>query len=115
VLIGTGSEVQHCVTAAGLLDADNVAARVVSFPSFDIFERQDAAYRAEVLPPGVPRLAVEAAASFGWARYADATVTIDHFGASAPGSTNMAEFGFTGGNVAARARELLARGTTDKN
>jgi transketolase len=55
----------------------------------------------------VPRLAVEAAASFGWERYADATVTIDHFGASAPGSRNMTEFGFTGPNVAARARELL--------
>jgi transketolase len=107
VLIGTGSEVQHCVTAAGLLGAEGVPARVVSFPSWDLFKRQDAAYRAEVLPPGVPRLAVEAAASFGWERYADATVTIDHFGASAPGSRNMTEFGFTGPNVAARARELL--------
>ena len=55
----------------------------------------------------MPRLAVEAAASFGWERYADATVAIDRFGASAPGSVNMEKFGFTADNVAARARELL--------
>jgi transketolase len=108
VLVGTGSEVQLCVAAAGLLAAEGVTARVVSFPSWDLFERQDAAYRSAVLPSGVPRLAVEAAASFGWDRYADATVTIDHFGASAAGSKNMTEFGFTADNVAERARELLA-------
>jgi transketolase len=108
VLVGTGSEVQLCVAAAGLLAAEGVTARVVSFPSWDLFERQDAAYRSAVLPSGVPRLAVEAAASFGWDRKADATVTIDHFGASAAGSKNMTEFGFTADNVAERARELLA-------
>jgi transketolase len=88
ILAGTGSEVQLCVQAADLL--------------------QDAAYRHEVLTPGVACLAVEAAASFGWDRYAQASVTIDRFGASAPGSTNMEKFGFTGANVATRARELLA-------
>jgi transketolase len=101
------------VTAAQLLGAEGVAARVVSFPSWDLFELQDAAYRAEVLTPGVPRLGVEAGASLGWDRYVDATVTIDRFGASAPGEINMAEFGFTGDNVAARARELLSS-RTDK-
>ena len=69
---------------------------------------QDDAYRMSILPPGVPTLAVEAATSFGWDRYAEATVTMDRFGASAPGGRNMEEFGFTGANVAARARELLA-------
>jgi transketolase len=108
VLVGTGSEVQHCVAAASLLEADGIRARVVSFPSWDLFEQQDSSYRHEVLTPGVPCLAVEAAASFGWDRYAQATVTIDRFGASAPGTRNMEEFGFTGANVAARARELLA-------
>ena len=108
VLIGTGSEVQHCLGAAVLLEADGLAARVVSFPSWDLFAAQDAAYRDAVLPPGVPRLAVEAAASFGWERYADATVSIDRFGASAPGAVNMEKFGFSAENVAKRARELLA-------
>jgi transketolase len=108
ILAGTGSEVQLCVQAADLLEAEGVRARVVSFPSWDLFELQDATYRRAVLTPGVPCVAVEAAASFGWDRYAQATVTIDRFGASAPGSTNMEKFGFTGANVAARARELLA-------
>ena len=107
VLIGTGSEVQHCLGAAELLEAQGVQARVVSFPSWDLFAAEDAGYRDDVLPPGVPRLAVEAGASFGWERYADATVSIDRFGASAPGSGNMEKFGFTADNVALRARELL--------
>jgi len=108
VLIGTGSEVQHCLAAALLLEADGVHARVVSFPSWDLFEEQDRSYRHEVITPGLPCLAVEAAASFGWDRYAQATVTIDRFGASAPAARNMQEFGFTGANVAARARALLS-------
>ena len=63
----------------------------------------------EVLPPGVPTLAVEAASSFGWERYADDSVSIDHFGASAPGAVVLAHFGYTTDNVVARARALLAR------
>ena len=65
-------------------------------------------YRADVLPPGVPTLAVEAGVSFGWSKYADDTVAIDHFGASAPGDTVMEKFGFTSHAVAERARALLA-------
>jgi transketolase len=110
VLIGTGSEVQHCVAAAGELNAAGVGARVVSLPSWDLFEATDDAYRTSVLPAGVPRLAVEAASSFGWDRYADATVSIDRFGASAPWARNMDEFGFTPENVIAKARLLLSRG-----
>ena len=87
---------------------DPVAARVVSFPSWDLFALQSDDYRAGVLPPGVPRLAVEAAASFGWERYADDVVAIDHFGASAPGGEVLAHFGYTPENVAARARALIA-------
>jgi transketolase len=114
VLIGTGSEVWVCVEAAQLLsDASPgtapVRARVVSLPSWDLFAAQTQAYRAEVLPGGVPRLAVEAAASFGWERYADDVVAIDHFGASAPGAEVLAHFGYTPDNVASRARALLAR------
>ena len=70
---------------------------------------QPESYRHEVLPPGTSRLAVEAAASFGWERYADDVVAIDHFGASAPGDEVLEHFGYTPDNVAARARALLAR------
>ncbi len=107
VLIGTGSEVQLCLGAARLLESDGIAARVVSFPCWDLFAAQQAGYRDNVLPPGIPRLAVEAAASFGWERYADATVSIDRFGASAPGPLNMEKFGFTSDHVAHTAREML--------
>ncbi len=108
VLVGTGSELQHCVAARELLESEGVATRVVSLPSFDLFEAQEEGYRDEVLPPQVPTVAVEAGSRFGWDRYAEATVTIDHFGASAPGARNMAEFGFTGEHVADVARRLLA-------
>jgi transketolase len=108
VLIGTGSEVPVCVGAADLLAADGVQARVVSMPSWDAFEEQDDPYQLTVLPPDVPKLAVEAAASLGWAQYADAWVSIDRFGASAPGKVALENLGFTAANVAARARDLLA-------
>jgi transketolase len=81
----------------------------VSFPSWELFETQPEAYRGSVFPPGVPSLAVEAAVSFGWDRYAEASVSIDHFGASAPGEKVLEEFGYTGDNVAAAARALLNR------
>jgi transketolase len=109
VLIGTGSEVSVCVGARDLLAADGLQVRVVSMPSWDLFEAQDPGYRESVLPGDVLTLAVEAGASFGWDRYADATVSIDRFGASAPGATVLKEFGYTADNVAARARDLLGR------
>ncbi|MHB1711494.1 MAG: transketolase [Acidimicrobiales bacterium] len=112
VLIGTGSEVHVCLDAAGVLAEEGVAARVVSLPCWELFSLQGDAYRDAVLPPGVPRLSVEAASSFGWDRYADAFVAIDHFGASAPGEVNMEEFGFTPSHVAGRARQLLARASS---
>jgi len=114
VLIGTGSEVSVCLAAARHLaepsnEEPSVTARVVSLPSWDLFALQPEPYRAEVLPSGIRRLAVEAAASFGWERYADDVVAIDHFGASAPGKVVLEHFGYTPDNVAARARALLAR------
>jgi transketolase len=108
ILIGTGSEVQLCMAAADLLAANGTPARVVSFPSWDLFAAQSDGYRSEVLPSGVPRLAVEAASPFGWERYADATVCIDHFGASAPGEVALEEFGFTPQHVATEATSLVA-------
>jgi transketolase len=107
VLIGTGSEVHVCLAAAELLASTGVAARVVSFPSWELFALQGDDYRDQVLPAGVPRLAVEAASSFGWERYADATVCIDHFGASAPGEVALEEFGFTPEHVATEATALI--------
>src|SRR5262249_29952339 len=110
VFIGTGSEVQWCVGARELLAAQSVNARVVSMPSWDRFELQPDEYRADVLPPGVPRVAVAAGVSLGGEKSADDSVSIDHYGAWAPGDRVMKEFGYTAENVAARARELLALG-----
>jgi transketolase len=110
VLIGTGSEVQHCLAAASTLAGSGTQARVVSLPSWELFEQQDDAYRDDVLPPGVPTLSIEAGSTFGWDRYADDAIGIDHYGASAPGSVVMEEFGFTADHVVARAEALLGRG-----
>ena len=107
ILAGTGSEVQCCTDAAALLAEDGIASTVVSMPSWDLFEAQDADYRATVFPEGVPVLGVEAGSPLGWDRYADATVTMHRFGASAPGSTLMDHFGFTAPNIANAARALL--------
>ena len=107
VLIGTGSEVSLCVDAARLLAEAGTRARVVSLPSWELFAEQGDAYRDEILPPGVPTLSVEAATTFGWDRYADDSIGIDHFGASAPGEVVMREFGFDPVHVAARATALL--------
>ena len=107
VLVGTGSEVSVCVEAAKVLEGQGVVARVVSMPSWDLFEVQPDDYQDAVLGWGAPVLSVEAGASFGWARWAEDSVAIDHFGASAPGAEVLAEFGFTPDNVADRARQLL--------
>jgi transketolase len=107
LLIGTGSEVQLCVAACEQLAGEGLSVRVVSMPSWELFAEQPDAYRAATLPPGVPTLAVEAGTSLGWDRYADDVVAIDHFGASAPGSVALAEFGYTSENVVARARALV--------
>ncbi|MFM8972655.1 MAG: transketolase-like TK C-terminal-containing protein, partial [Actinomycetota bacterium] len=110
VLVGTGSEVSVCVAAVERLAGTNLAVRVVSMPSWDCFERQDGAYRASVLPPGIPTLAVEAGVRLGWDRYADDVVSIDRCGASAPGPVVMRELGIDEAGVVARAHELLGLG-----
>ncbi len=110
VLVGTGGEVHVCVEAAAMLAGRGVRARVVSLPCWEWFEAEDEAYRRQVLPPDVPTLSVEAGASFGWDRYADASVAIDSFGASAPGPVCLEEFGFDPRHVAERATALLSAG-----
>ena len=107
VMIGTGSEVQLCVTARERLAADDLSVRVVSMPSWELFADQPDDYQDDVLPPGVPTLAVEAGVTLGWDRYADDVVGIDHFGASAPGQVALERFGFNPDYVTATARALL--------
>jgi len=116
VLIGTGSEVQLCVAAAEKLSLEGIAARVVSLPSFELFERQSQQYRDSVLPPELrARVAVEAGSAFGWHRYSGdqgAIVCMPGFGASAPLSDLLKKFGFTTDTVVAAARSQLTLATT---
>jgi transketolase len=93
ILIGTGSEVALCLSAAEILARDRIGVRVVSMPSWDRFERQSLAYRSSVLPAGIPTVSVEAGSTFGWSRYADICIGIDRFGVSAPGSVVLENLG----------------------
>jgi transketolase len=113
ILMATGSEVALCVAVYERLVAEGVAARVVSMPSWELFEHQDAEYRAAVLPPAVTRrVAVEQASTLGWERYTGLRGTIlgmKTFGASAPLKALLEKFGFTGEHLYAAAHEQLAR------
>src|SRR5262245_56154123 len=109
--MATGSELGLIVEAEALLGQQGIRARLVSMPCWELFEEQDRAYRDQVLPPSLPaRLAVEAGVSLGWHRWVGARgalVTLDRFGASAPGSRVMKELGFTAQHVAERAKQLV--------
>ena len=111
ILMASGAEVGLCVAAAQKLEAEGVRVRLVSMPSFDLFEAQTPAYRRAVLPPEIiGRVAVEAASPLGWDRYAGLTgeiLAMTSFGASAPGGDLMKHFGFTAERVAAAARRQL--------
>ncbi|HEV8625286.1 MAG TPA: transketolase, partial [Acidimicrobiia bacterium] len=107
VIIGTGSEVSICVEAQQTLADSGTSARVVSMPSWELFQLLSEEDQAAVLPPDVPTLAVEAAATLGWERYADDTLGLDRFGASAPGNVALENLGFTPEHVVDRARALL--------
>jgi transketolase len=112
ILMGTGSEVALCVEAYEKLKTEGIAARVVSMPSWDIFEKQDAAYKESVLPASVTaRVSVEMAATFGWERYVGLKgkkVGMHSFGASAPLKDLLKYFGFTVDAVVAEARKAMA-------
>ncbi|MFL6710780.1 MAG: transketolase [Massilia sp.] len=112
ILIATGSEVELAVKAAAALKEEGVAVRVVSMPSTDVFDRQDAAYKASVLTRGTPRVAIEAGVTDFWYKYVGlegAVVGIDSFGESAPAPVLFKHFGFTVENVVAKAKIVLAR------
>jgi transketolase len=111
ILIATGSEVHLALAARGLLSDRGVLSRVVSLPSWELFEEQPESYRTEVLPPEIEaRVSVEAAATLGWERYVGlhgAVVGLDRFGASAPGATVLENLGFTPEHVADEAERVL--------
>ena len=110
VIIATGSEVQLALRAQELLAMKNIAVRVVSMPSTTAFDRQTVAYKSEVLPKGLPRVAVEMGATDGWWKYGCAAVVgIDTYGESAPAPVLFKHFGFTPENVADTVRAVLAK------
>jgi len=110
-LIGTGTELDLCVQAAKQLTADGKKVRVVSMPCVELYDEQSETYKEEVLPNAVrKRIVVEAAETFGWHRFIGLdgdSVTMNRFGASAPGGTCMEKFGFTVENVVNKAKALL--------
>jgi transketolase len=113
ILIATGSEVSLALAAHRQLAGEGVRSRVVSMPSWELFEAQTVEYRDTVLPPAVrSRVSIEAASPFGWERYVGPTgaiIGVDHFGASASGPVVMAHYGFSVEHVLATARAVLAR------
>jgi transketolase len=113
ILIGTGSEVQLCMQAQSALAKDNIGARVVSMPCWELFEAQDEAYRNAVLPPQVTaRVSVEAGATLGWERYVGATgamIGMHSFGASGPYTEVYKKFGITAEAVEKAARAQVAK------
>lgn len=115
ILMASGSEVDLILRAAANLTAEGINVRVVSFPSWELFSRQDQAYRDQVLPPGIKnRIAVEAGVPFGWKRWVGdqgRVIGIDRFGASAPGDLVMHEYGFSVANVIEEALALLKSNT----
>jgi transketolase len=113
LLLGTGSEVSLCVAAQEQLAKDGVKSRVVSMPSWELFDRQDKAYKDSVLPPSVgARVSVEQGSTLGWERYVGSggrAIGMRTFGASAPLKDLQKKFGFAPESVVAAAKEQLSR------
>jgi transketolase len=113
ILIASGSEVPLIVETRKRLLDQHIGVRLVSMPSWELFEEQTQEYRDSVLPPAVvARISVEAGSSFGWQKYTGTlgeNISIDHFGASAPGPVILREFGFTVDHILQRALKLLER------
>ena len=113
VLVGTGSEVSLCVQAAIQLEQSGIASHVVSMPSWDRFEAMSKDFKSTIFPRGIPVLSVEAGSTFGWAKYADQSIGIDRFGASAPGNVVMQKLGLNVQHVVDCALELIASDKQD--
>jgi transketolase len=106
-LVGTGSEVQHCVAANDLLAAEGIVTRVVALPCWRCFDAQPSAYRDEVLRRSIPSVSMEAGATLGWTKYVDQALGIDSFGMSAPGSYVMDYFNINAATIVAHVHEAL--------
>jgi transketolase len=110
VLIATGSEVGLALQAQAALAAQKIAVRVVSMPSTTVFDRQDSGYKTDVLPPKVPRIAVEAGVTDFWWKYGCAAVVgIDSYGESAPAGVLFQHFHLTADNLSAVVRKVISR------
>ena len=111
LLLATGSEVSLALQAQAVLEQQGVPTRVVSMPSWELFEKQDRAYQQQVLPPAVrKRVAIEAGSPMGWHKYATdegTVIAMNRFGESGPGEVVMELFGFSVGNVVKQARLVL--------
>ncbi|CAN5431764.1 transketolase [soil metagenome] len=108
VLVASGSEVSVAVQAQKILGSEQIRARVVSMPSWELFASQPKAYRDSVLPPELPKVSVEAGTAMGWSQWVDASVAIDRFGESGPGGDVLEHLGITAERTASVARELLS-------
>ena len=113
ILIATGSEVSLALEVQATLDEKGIAARVVSMPSWELFQEQRESYQEKVLPPGIPnRIAIEAGSSFGWSRWLGPwgrSISLDRFGASAPGGETLKRFGFNRDHILEQVEELLKK------
>ncbi|HEV2462660.1 MAG TPA: transketolase [Acidobacteriaceae bacterium] len=112
LIVATGAELWPALDAASELKKGGIETRVVSMPSWKLFEEQDESYKASIFPDNLPKLAVEAGASLGWWKYVGRhgdVIGVDRFGASAPGKKVLDELGFTAGNIAKRAKALVER------
>jgi len=114
ILMASGSEVQLAIESAETLADEGIASRVVSFPSWDLFEKQPDSYKKKVLPAEInARLAIEAGVSFGWQKWvgdAGDVLAVDRYGASAPGSKVFEEYGFTVSNIVKKAKSMIEKG-----
>jgi transketolase len=108
IIAATGSEVHVALRARKLLETENIPTRVVSLPSWEIFDAQDADYRKSVLPADIPAISIEAGVTSGWQRYARASIGIDCFGASAPAEVLFEKFGITAEHLVDDAKRLLS-------
>ncbi len=112
LIVGTGTELWPAIRAAEQLKKDGIVARIVSMPSFRLFEEQSDSYKASIFPDHLPKLAIEAGATLGWWKYVGRhgeVIGLDRFGASAPGTTVLEKLGFGADNVVARAKALVER------
>ena len=110
VLVATGSEVSVALESSRVLAQQNIHAQVVSLPSWDRLEQQPQAFQDSLFPVGVPVVSIEAASTFGWSRWATASVGINRFGASAPGSEALDKLGINVTNLVNTVNSVLARG-----